>query len=959
MADGLSQSQVHAIVEDQNGYIWMGTRGGGLSRFNGIRFDPFNSSNGLCGNHINALEIDDRGRLWIGTTEGLSVYDKNAFRCFPGIEGNVTHLISEPNHLWVITEHAIYDRRDETLIPLLDLHREELGRIESVWKEDGFFWIGTSVGLFELEPRPDGTLLVKTRMLKGKMVTSLVRDAYDHLWIGTYGKGLYLKMKDDLVDMRYSVRIRDEVINDLFVDREENIWIATQSNGIVKYNLAGNNRTQITDKEGLPINNIRCFYEDRWNQVWIGTNGGGVSKFAGLQFRGYTMNDGLSGNYIYAVCADDKGTLWVSGSKGGVDRLTGAGVETYQRDSGFTSSKVKSIYHEGHRMWFGTEGDGLYLFDANKFHHFDTDSGLSGNWVKHITKDDQQKLWVATADGGISILDLSAENSSVVETISKNEGLISNRVVRLIRDADGNMWYGTAASGMGVIGKDGSIQNYTVHDGLSGNAIRSFALDSLGNLWVASSKGLDVLNVNIPRPAFMPIEDDRLFSSNFYFVETDPQGFLWIGTEKGIGSIAYDEQLNILEVDHYDYHDGFTGVECNLNAAGFDQSGSLWVGTINGLFNFLGNNRVNGEILPTPHFTDVLLNYRSVGDSVLYMDPDLPIEFKTHQNRITLEFLAISQNAPTGVRYKWRLKGLEESWSPPSSKTMVDYSNLQPGAYVFELLAGMENEKWSDEPVSFSFRILPPLWKQPWFLVVSIVLILGLLTGGYSIRVRRIRRREAIKRKTLEEELQRITLEQKALMLQMNPHFIFHTLNSIKELIASKDPDVARDYLTRFSKLMRRTLEDSRSAKVILEDEMEALNTYLELEQFTHSGIFDYKVICGEDIEADFLEIPSMLIQPFVENAIYHGVLPLKGGGKIHVDFKMKGEFLECTITDNGVGRQESRKSKKKEHHSTAVQVTENRLRMLNRSGGIEFIDLLDEDGKAAGLKVVLRIPLS
>jgi len=268
------------------------------------------------------------------------------------------------------------------------------------------------------------------------------------------------------------------------------------------------------------------------------------------------------------------------------------------------------------------------------------------------------------------------------------------------------------------------------------------------------------------------------------------------------------------------------------------------------------------------------------------------------------------------------------------------------------------------DTIATSFEIIPAFWQTNAFKLLLGSLTLLLLLGIFSLRVRRIKKKEKAKRAALELENELLSLEQKALQLQMNPHFIFNALNSIQSLVVNQKNDTAREQIQTFAGLMRGILSNSKKERITLKEEYETLDKYLSMEQFCQPSRFEYTIKLPVAHSADEIEIPPMLIQPFVENSIFHGVSHLKKGGRIEVLFSIKGEHLHCEIIDNGVGRkraQEIKKENKKGHQSVALEVTQKRLGALNREGGYEHFrieDVLNVDGEIGGTKVSLVLPL-
>ena len=230
----------------------------------------------------------------------------------------------------------------------------------------------------------------------------------------------------------------------------------------------------------------------------------------------------------------------------------------------------------------------------------------------------------------------------------------------------------------------------------------------------------------------------------------------------------------------------------------------------------------------------------------------------------------------------------------------------------------------------------------------------------FSSQLRKVRRKAKRAQEQLRIEKHIVELEQKALQLQMNPHFIFNALNSIQLLIGKNNEQTARAYLAKFSRLMRATLENARQNRLCLSDEMESLERYLALEQFSRGNTFQYSILVEPEEEAEEVFIPPMMVQPFVENAIIHGVAPLKEKGMIRVHFYIREKEVLCTIEDNGVGLKHSEARRSANHQSTALQVTKERLSLLN--GGAKAEEEMFEIGPASpdrqGTLVKIHLPL-
>jgi hypothetical protein len=327
------------------------------------------------------------------------------------------------------------------------------------------------------------------------------------------------------------------------------------------------------------------------------------------------------------------------------------------------------------------------------------------------------------------------------------------------------------------------------------------------------------------------------------------------------------------------------------------------------------------------------------------------------QNLITIKFIGISFREAANLKYKYRLEGLDSKWNY-TSNTEVEYAFLPPGKYNFEVLAINSDDIESAEPALISFTILPPFWKTWWFILLALSAISAFAYYYYTNRMRQIKKEHGL-RNDID------WYRQQALAKQMDPHFVFNTLNSIQSFIIKNDRLASSQYLSKFARLMRIILNSSQKQAVPLSDEISALTLYLELESLRFQQKFDYNLVVDPSIDSSACFIPAFLIQPFIENAIWHGIMGLKETGRIDIEFQKNQNQLTCIVEDNGIGRKRSMELK------TAVPVTkqsygialvESRLELLNNLYDIDmkilFVDLYNEDGQPSGTRVIINLPL-
>ena len=307
------------------------------------------------------------------------------------------------------------------------------------------------------------------------------------------------------------------------------------------------------------------------------------------------------------------------------------------------------------------------------------------------------------------------------------------------------------------------------------------------------------------------------------------------------------------------------------------------------------------------------------------------------------------------------MEGIDSNWIY-TPYTSVNYQTLPPGNYRFVVYARNNDGYWSKKPASFSFAILPAWWQTWTFRIVAGIFLSFLIAVVFKIRLDVIRAKDQ-KKAVLQNRIAAIELN--ALRAQMNPHFVFNSINSVQYFITNNDPDSSQKYLSKFAKLIRYVVDNSKLTSIPIKNEIEALTLYLDLEALRFGTRFEYEIRVHENVDTQYTQIPSMLIQPYVENSIWHGIMHKNGNGKITVSLEMKNEVLHCIVEDNGIGRQKSRELKNPDHRHESVGMsnTKERLDIINHvtnsNMSVRITDLHDEKGEARGTCVEIQIPSS
>jgi two-component sensor histidine kinase len=329
------------------------------------------------------------------------------------------------------------------------------------------------------------------------------------------------------------------------------------------------------------------------------------------------------------------------------------------------------------------------------------------------------------------------------------------------------------------------------------------------------------------------------------------------------------------------------------------------------------------------------------------------------QNRIVFRFGLLNFINQKNVRYYYYLEGLENEWNENINPGEVSFTSLPPGKYVFHLKCTDISDNMLAKELTVPFRIDPPFWQTWWFRALGIILVISVLYWFFKRRIRAIKTKAAL-------NLQLSELEEKALRAQMNPHFIFNSLNAIQELIVTQNFTEAYQYLSSFSKLLWMVLNNSEKNFIPFSSELEMIQLYLQLESLRFKQSFQYDLEIDPAIDENTVLVPPLLLQPFIENAIWHGLMPKQSEKKLHISFHLRGDHLVYTVEDNGIGRKKAAAIKSAKigathFESKGITLSQHRIQILNQqlkeNLSIKTEDLKDDEEEALGTHVTITIP--
>ena len=989
---GLSQNSCYSIAQDDDGFMWFGTQDG-LNRYDGKQFKIFLPQNNigkkLPSNYISSLFFDSQKKLlWVGTLQGTCLYDPaidslvSIADYFPFAASlqkvPVKKIISlQKNEYWFITYNhglILLNTALQSVTSFFDDNTNKT-RVSSLVEHNGKIIAGLLNNLYSL--LPEGASY-KTQLLHPQYFFPEIRDLFSYqggLWIGTLTQGCFVI--NGAVEQTANIapfKIQTDGVGCFITDATDKLWIGTRGNGIVQYDQkTGAVQTAIHDRydgRSAGKNFVLSLFKDRQGIIWCGLSGSGIAKYDRLKYQFNSISNEPS------------------------------------KPSSLPDNMIFDIYkcRDG-AYYIGTQNKGIAEWDfaANKFHTYSASSkiGIVSNTVYDITEDDKNNLWIASW-GGLMQLDRKRKQISYKEnkdllTTKKLYGIIKlkkadsllitgengpvffslkdKRWVTLpagitwptaylgrymYEDENNIVWVCTVGAGLGKYNYLKST--FEIIEPVKKYAIYVRHLLADGPLfWLATDNGILLYDFKKNIVVKQLILNTAGLSNVCYAVQKDNQGFFWVSTNTGIYKI---NPQNNYSVQNYNMGNGLSFLEYNTACVFKQSDGTLLFGGVGGITKFNPAALKENDFSPVPLITAIQVN------DVPLQSKTSPfrisnISFKHNQNFITLNFAVTNFSNQNNNQFAYRLKGLSDNWTNCGNRNFVSYTSLPPGEYFFELRSANSDGKWSKGITTVDITIHPPWWKTWWFRIVALSLLTGFITSFVRRRIGVIRREATLKQKITETEMM-------ALRAQMNPHFIFNSLNSIREMILSNENKEASHFLSKFAHLIRLTLDQSGQPFISLRNTMDYLSRYVEMEQIRNAN-FTCTLAAAKDLDADEIILPPMLIQPFIENAIWHGVSSQHKNIHINVNFTKQNNQLVCTVDDNGIGINQSLENKKTSvwqtsgngnlHNSVGIENIKNRIFLLNEKYKLQSSVTIKDKKDIAGQKengtlVTLHLPI-
>lgn len=820
LEQGLSHTTIYSILQDEKGYIWMGTKDG-LNRFDGYKFTKYQyhstDSNSLSGSVVLTLFIDSKKRFWVGTNAGLNIFD-----LYTQNNKRIPYYVTDGsgttnNVIWSIAEHPngdIYFATNKGLNYWSESEqRFKVANHPDLWQErinlvrigkDGRIVIGTQgngLQVWDVQNNRIDTYNKKTGLL-GNEVRGLLKDKKGRIWIAS-DKALYKYLPETKKLEVFSQKegnLATGNTNCLLQDKDGLIWVGTWGEGISLYNEESNSfethKHNARVASSLPDNFVNFMFEDNTGAIWVATSGGigrydkNRKNFVSYKYE-VGVKQSLSSNIINNIFRDREGYLWVATKTGGLNRMRSDGMSfdhfqhSKTNSNSIISNRVNRLSQAPNgEIWMATsKGVSVLQPKTKQVRNYARGASvaLSASYIQTVLCDSAGNIWIGTVSGLDRYLGETApyfESVKLLQDIEPNSAtyLINN----IIEGEDGKLWIGTFGKGLlhydPKTKKTVAYQYNAYKNSISNNDIYYIHLDA-DTVWIGTNgSGLDKLDLSTGK--FSNINTKHGLPNNVINgIESDKRGFLWVSTNEGLARVTRHTR----KVKSYDADYGLQSNLFRRRASWCDTDGRIYFGGRQGLTAFYPNEISDNPIKPVVHVQDIQvfdLNHNTTNVKKINTASDKHIEQKYYQNNFIVDFIGVSYSLSKRNTYKYKLVGFDSQWKDAGNRRHAEYTNVPPGEYMFRVIAANSDGLWNEDGDAIQITILPPWWETWWAIileVLSIALVIGLVvrwrTNYYKKQKKQLE--DVVKARTFElfesrEELrsQRDELQQQTAVLE-------------------------------------------------------------------------------------------------------------------------------------------------------------------------------------------------
>lgn len=965
--NGLPNNSIQAIHKDSKGYIWLGTNAG-LCKYNGSNIDIYTTKDGLSGNKIWTITESKDGVLWVGTYDnGISYYDNGMFTEFKLNDTINKHVrcskySNEYNTLVFGTDRGLIVKKNDSVFyfnnkslnidkfQVIDIHEvESVFYIYTYWAKPTYIY------------NPKTNSLTKfgayySRDFKN-IASGIINNNGDTI-IGYNRNNTAILKADRIIKFENTGQVFD-----MCKGKNDDVWLAGwdislhgRSGGLFK--IKSDSIFDYTDKFNIPTRAIWSLYYDTLeNTLFVGTNDRGLFIHKNETFKYFDFNKGDV--IINDIKYRDK-KLWVATNNYVFKIMSDSILETYDKKYFAKLGGNSKTYPYGD---FYANPDAVLsanYIDTDEYGniHLATRGGFfkdnGSNFEYEKTGSDpfvffNDKLFSVGWGHLQEFTDLKDYKNTVKHNAWKENTPVDVHKIKKHKNA---VWFLSWAQGLFVLKDNKYTWLNKEIEGLDRH-INDIAFDNNGKIYIAQNNG-ELLIATYENDTF--IVEKRLSSNNeikgnvIKWLVCNKDNKLFVGTDNGLNYISLNTVVNDdWSFKFYNNKEGYLASESNYAIS--DEDGNILVNTHNGILKIEASHFDTNIMQRSVIITEVDLYHKKNDSLINITNPEFDydenvLSFYINRNNFV--------NADKDVFY-YRLKGITNEWAIVSKNNRVDFYNLPSGDFEFQVKCKNLNTGQLSETSSYSFTILKPWWNTILFYVLLIIFVLVISWLIIQLRVDSIRK---LAKKTTAINKQIAEMEMKALQSQMNPHFVFNSINSIQNFVLDENVDDTLIYLGHFSKLLRQTFSYASEKYITIEQEQQYLTHYIALEKmrfnYSDKDAFTYNFIVDESIDETEKIFPPMLLQPIIENAIKHGEIHLIENGELTVNIKEENDFIICTITDNGIGRKAAAQKQNKHHLSKAMSIIDDRLRLLSDDGitGMKITDL--EQGTLVELKLAI-----
>ncbi|MDW3645552.1 MAG: two-component regulator propeller domain-containing protein [Bacteroidia bacterium] len=844
----------------------------------------------------------------------------------------VYHLYLPRKGGWEIREYKMNPRGDYSA-KLIKKHPAH-NAFAFHHRDNGNLWVGTDQGLvLTTKDRDEFECFTDFQADTIKAIRGIIPYDRDHLLIGTAQQGLFLfNLKSKAYTKTiYSIQNGlvmpfNSSIRRMYLDPDNTLWIATNSEGIFYCNLEKKRFPSFLQKSlDNSQKNVKSLSEGPEGNIWSITNTsliitdqhGKIVRPAWTKFQNDKI---LDKKELYYIFQDSKSRMWVCSNLGlFVLRPSQKNFQAVPRSNAYNQHKIVATYIKelkSGRILVSSFGDGIFELkeESYRLEKADLDKGKSGDFTV-IYEDQDANLYTSKYRSGIEIYTKNNENLHLKAFLP-----FGPLVYCMAESPDKKrIWLGSS-QGLYWIEKQGNEFDLKKDDFFNQRflTVNGMQFDSNNRMWISTNNGLLIYNPNI------------------------------------LPNQTQEEPFNHFRI--FDKSDGLQETEFNFYAYSKTKDQKLLFGGTNGYSLFDPREINEHSVLARPTITKIEINGDLVREGLFYESTQYEgreikrLVLPPDKRSINLYFSAMEYGNPKACQFYYVLRDESKQILNQGDDPFVRYFDLDPGNYTLELYASNSEGKWSNEPLRMGLRLRPYFTETSLYYFILLVFALAGLYALYRNRIAHIRKQQKL-----------AELETTILRVQMNPHFIFNSLNSIRSYIWDKNVKSADKLLMKVSALSRKVLELAKNQYISLREEKKLLEEYMAIEAIRFEGAFTYRFEIEEGLDWDETLVPTMILQAFVENAIIHGLALKKEKGEILIVFYQESDSLVCTISDNGVGRKMSA-GKNKNHTSKALEITQKRLDLLTEKTGkassLKIIDLYTQENEARGTQVELRIPI-